>query len=186
MSCIIALRRSPKAGAFTAAALKVPRILFTTSVDRASPSTSSDRMKSGLPAAITFSSSGSRSLIALIALVQQDVRVVEDRFHALRVADEVRRDVALVELHALGELELGAHRVRLLDGDHTVLADLVEGFGEEVTDKRVTRGDGGDCRHVLLGVHVARGILQRATDRLHSKVHAALERHRIRTGCHRT
>ena len=66
MSCSIALRRSPKAGALTAAALNVPRILFTTSVDSASPSTSSARMNSGLPAAMTFSSSGSRSEIALI------------------------------------------------------------------------------------------------------------------------
>ena len=50
MSSIIALRRSPKAGALTATALKVPRILFTTRVDSASPSTSSARMNSGLPA----------------------------------------------------------------------------------------------------------------------------------------
>ena len=66
MSCSIALRRSPKAGAFTAAALNVPRILFTTRVDRASPSTSSARMNSGLPAWMTFSSSGSSSEIAEI------------------------------------------------------------------------------------------------------------------------
>ena len=66
MSCIIALRRSPKAGAFTATALKVPRILLTTRVESASPSTSSARMKSGLPAAMTFSSSGSSSAIAPI------------------------------------------------------------------------------------------------------------------------
>ena len=66
MSCIIALRRSPKAGAFTATALKVPRILLTTRVESASPSTSSARMNSGLPAAMTFSSSGSRSAIAEI------------------------------------------------------------------------------------------------------------------------
>ena len=63
MSCSMALRRSPKAGALTAAALKVPRILLTTSVDSASPSTSSAMMNSGLPAWTTFSSSGSRSLI---------------------------------------------------------------------------------------------------------------------------
>ena len=63
MSCSIALRRSPKAGALTATALKVPRILLTTRVDSASPSTSSARMNSGLPAAMTFSSSGSRSAI---------------------------------------------------------------------------------------------------------------------------
>ena len=41
MSVSIASRRSPKPGALTATELKVPRILLTTSVARASPSTSS-------------------------------------------------------------------------------------------------------------------------------------------------
>ena len=62
MSCSMALRRSPKPGALTATDLKVPRILFTTSVDSASPSTSSAMIASGLPDCMTFSSNGSRSL----------------------------------------------------------------------------------------------------------------------------
>src|SRR5262249_25507990 len=45
----------------------------------------------------------------------QDVRVVEDGLHALGVRDHVGRQVALVELHALGELELEAERLALLD-----------------------------------------------------------------------
>ena len=61
MSCSMALRRSPKPGAFTAADLKVPRILFTTRVASASPSTSSAMISSGFPDWVTFSSSGSRS-----------------------------------------------------------------------------------------------------------------------------
>ena len=59
MSCSIALRRSPKPGALTAAALNVPRILFTTRVARASPSMSSAMMTSGLPVCITASRVGS-------------------------------------------------------------------------------------------------------------------------------
>jgi hypothetical protein len=50
----------------TATDLKVPRILFTTRVARASPSTSSAMMARGLPDCMTFSSSGSRSLTELI------------------------------------------------------------------------------------------------------------------------
>src|SRR5665648_505668 len=65
MSCSIALRRSPKPGALTATDLKVPRILLTTRVARASPSTSSAMISSGLPAPMTFSSSGSGSLTLL-------------------------------------------------------------------------------------------------------------------------
>jgi hypothetical protein len=62
MSPSMALRRSPKPGALTATDLKVPRILLTTRVDRASPSTSSAMISSGLPDCMTFSRSGSRSL----------------------------------------------------------------------------------------------------------------------------
>ena len=63
MSCRVAFRRSPKPGAFTATDLKVPRILFTTSVDRASPSTSSAMISSGLLDCMTFSSRPTNSLI---------------------------------------------------------------------------------------------------------------------------
>jgi len=66
MSWSIALRRSPNPGAFTAAALKVPRILLTTRVARASPSTSSAMISNGLPACMTFSRTGTRSRTAEI------------------------------------------------------------------------------------------------------------------------
>ena len=66
MSCSIALRRSPKPGALTATLRNVPRILLTTSVASASPSTSSAMITSGLPDWLTFSSTGSMSLTAEI------------------------------------------------------------------------------------------------------------------------
>ena len=60
-----ALRRSPKYGDFTAATLIVLRIELTTSVDSASPSTSSATISSGGTAVpSTFSSRGSRSFSA--------------------------------------------------------------------------------------------------------------------------
>ena len=66
MSSSIALRRSPKPGAFTATQCSVPRILFTTSVASASPSMSSAMMMNGLPVRAIASSTGSRSFMALI------------------------------------------------------------------------------------------------------------------------
>ena len=66
MSWSMALRRSPNPGALTEALLKVPRILLTTRVARASPSTSSAMTTIGLPPCMTFSSTGSRSLTAEI------------------------------------------------------------------------------------------------------------------------
>ena len=59
MSSSMALRRSPKPGAFTAATFRPPRSLLTTSVASASPSTSSAMISSGLPVCTTASSSGS-------------------------------------------------------------------------------------------------------------------------------
>ena len=61
MSCSIALRRSPNPGAFTAATFTIPRMVFTTSVASASPSTSSEITSNGLPDFATPSSTGRRS-----------------------------------------------------------------------------------------------------------------------------
>ena len=69
MSASMALRRSPKPGALTATDLKVPRTLLTTRVARASPSTSSAMISSGLPDCMTFSRIGSRSLTDEILLL---------------------------------------------------------------------------------------------------------------------
>jgi hypothetical protein len=59
MSSSMALRRSPKPGALTAAILRPPRSLLTTRVASASPSTSSATIRSGLPDWTTASSTGS-------------------------------------------------------------------------------------------------------------------------------
>ncbi|MBS1108958.1 MAG: uncharacterized protein H6Q88_950 [Anaeromyxobacteraceae bacterium] len=63
MSSSIAFLRSPNPGAFTAAQCSVPRILFTTSVASASPSTSSATTSRGRLRWTTCSSSGSRSFM---------------------------------------------------------------------------------------------------------------------------
>ena len=68
MSSSMALRRSPKPGAFTAQATRVPRRLFTTRVARASPSTSSAITSRGLPVWAIFSSRGSMSFMPEIFL----------------------------------------------------------------------------------------------------------------------
>src|SRR5439155_1550436 len=68
MSCSMALRRSPKPGALTPATLRMPRMLLTTRVASASPSTSSATTSSGRPALATPSSSGSSSRMLEIFL----------------------------------------------------------------------------------------------------------------------
>ena len=79
-----------------------------------------------------------------LALVVEDVGLVEDGFLTLCVSDEVRGQEALVELHALGELEIHAEGVGLLDRDHAVLADLVDGIGDDLADRRIRRRNRGN------------------------------------------
>ena len=68
MSSNMALRRSPKPGAFTAQVFRIPRILFTTNVANASPSTSSAIIINGRPDFATCSNTGKRSRMLLTFL----------------------------------------------------------------------------------------------------------------------
>ena len=67
-SCNISLRRSPNPGALTAQTFKLPLILFTTRVDKASPSISSAMINISLPACNDCSRIGSNSFILDIFL----------------------------------------------------------------------------------------------------------------------
>ena len=106
MSCSIALRRSPKPGALTAADLERAAEL----VD--------DQRRERLT--LDVLGDDEQRLAALrdllehreqvlhrrdLLVVDQDVGVLEHRFHLLRIGDEVRREVAAVELHAVDRLE---------------------------------------------------------------------------------
>ena len=98
-----------------------------------------------------------------LGLDQQDVGVLQDGLLAVGVGDEVRGDEALVEAHTLGDLELEAEGVGLLDGDDTLVADLLQSLGDEGTDLLVGGGDGGGGRDLLLGLDLL-GVGQQALD----------------------
>ena len=146
-----ALRRSPKNGALTATALSVLRMALTTNVERASPSTSSAMISSGLPDSATFSSSGSTSGSELIFSRCSSTSASSSTAScAVEVGDEVGRDEALVEADALGDLELGVQRRGLLDRDDAVGADLGHRLADEFADHLVTRGHGRDLGDAVL------------------------------------
>jgi hypothetical protein len=183
MSCSIALRRSPKPGRLDGGGVeRAPDLVdhqggegFTLDV----LGDDHERL-AGLHHGLERRQHGldSRDLGA----VEQDVGVFEDDFLALGVGDEVRRQVALVELHALGEVELGAERVRLLDGDDAVLADLVDGVGDDLADRAVGGGDGGDAGDVGLVVDVLGLLGDRLDRRGDGLLDALLDRHRVGAG----
>ena len=68
MSSSMALRRSPKPGAFTAATFTMPRIVFTTNVANASPSTSSAMISKERPCFAVPSNNGNKSRMLEIFL----------------------------------------------------------------------------------------------------------------------
>src|SRR5579884_3761570 len=68
-----------------------------------------------------------------LPVCDEDVGLVELGLHPLGVGDEVRGDVAAVELHPLDVLHLHAGALTLLDGHYAVLADLLEHLGQQVT-----------------------------------------------------
>src|SRR3954447_5150103 len=120
-----------------------------------------------------------------LAADEQDVRVVEHRFHAVGVGDEVRGDVALVEAHALDEVELHAEGLALLDGDDAVGADLLERLGDHRADFLVGRRDGGDVGDLrVVGLDALAVLLDRLDGRLDGLLDAALQHHRVRAGRH--
>src|SRR6267142_84203 len=116
----------------------------------------------------------------------EDVRVLDDRFHAVGVGDEVGRDVAAIDLHALDELRLELQALRFLDGDHAFLADLLHDVRDELTDLLVGCGDGRDLRDLLflvLALHLGGLRLHLFDHGDDAALETALEEHRVRARC---
>src|SRR5262249_28916920 len=69
-----------------------------------------------------------------LLFIDQDIRVFHFNPHLVGVGNEVRRDVAAVELHTFDYLEFGLERLRLFDGDHSLVANFLHGVGNKAAD----------------------------------------------------
>ena len=77
--------------------------------------------------------------------MHEDEGVLEHALHAVAVGDEVRREVAAVELHALDDVGGGLQTLGLFHRDDAFLADLIHALGEDGADLGVAvGGDGAD------------------------------------------
>src|SRR6185437_4930177 len=118
-----------------------------------------------------------------LLLVQQDVRALQLADHLLGIGDEVRREIAAVELHALDDVELGLEALRLLDRDDALIADLLRRLRDHLADLAVAiRGDDAHLGDLVIGSDLARALLHVGDHRLDSKVDAALQVHRVHAG----
>ena len=92
---------------------------------------------------------------------QQDVGIVEDRLEAGRMRHEVRRQVAVVVLEALDEVDADAERGRLLHRHDPAVPDGVQRLGQHRTDHLVVVGrDGGHPGVVRRGDDRVGGLAQ--------------------------
>ena len=118
-----------------------------------------------------------------LLLVDENERVLEGCFHGLRIGDEVRAEVAFVELHTFDDVEGSFDAFGFFNGDGAVLADLVHCLGDDAADFLIpVCGDGGDLCD-FLGVGDSLGdFCELGDDGLSGFHDAALKRDRVCTG----
>ena len=143
-------------------------------------------ISSGRPALATLQRRQQVADVRDLLVEQQHERVVQQRDLLLGVVDEVRRQVAAVELHAFDDVELVGQALAVFDGDDAFLADLVHRLGDDLADRVVgvgrDRADLGD----FLGRRRAgfEIVLELGDQRGDGLVDAALEVHRVHAGGH--
>ena len=110
--------------------------------------------------------------------MDQDVRLFERYFHAIRIGYEIGAQVAAIELHTFDHFQLGLQSLRLLNRDHAILADLLHGLGNDhFSGHRL-----GKLRQRSANHHAV--LVALADNSLNCLVDAALESHRICAGSH--
>ena len=174
-------RFSPKPGAWIAVTLRCPLTWLCTSICSAVPSTFSATITKRLRVAhdaLEHRHQGAD--VGDLLGGEQQVRVVEDGEHGARVGDQVGRHVAVVELEVLDEVHAETEHGAVVDGDHAVVADGVQGLRDDLPDRLVVVGrDRGDAREVLQRVDGMRDGREVIDDRAHREVDAPLDQHRV-------
>jgi hypothetical protein len=118
-----------------------------------------------------------------LLLVQQHVDVLELGRHLLGIGDEIGRQIAAIELHALDDIDLGLERLVLLDGDDAFIADFLHRLRDHLADRGVAvRRDGADLGHLGRRGDRLGALLEVPDHGTHRDLDAALQVHRIHPG----
>ena len=116
--------------------------------------------------------------------MKQDQAIGQLGFHPLRIGDEVRGEITAVELHPLDDFQRSFDRLRLLHGNHSVLADLLHRLGDNAADSLVVVGRDGSHLGDHFTLHGFRKLLELLNGRLHRTLDTALQGHGVRSGGH--
>lgn len=120
-----------------------------------------------------------------LLLRKEDERVLELNLLGLGVGNKVWGDEAAVEAHTLGDLELIVQGLALLDGDDTLLANLLHGVGNELANVGIAvGGDGSDLGNLLAGGDVPLVLLEELNNGIDSGLDAAAQVHGVAAGSH--
>src|SRR5579859_7704414 len=120
-----------------------------------------------------------------LLVVQKDVGIIQNRNLAIRIVNEIRRQIAAVELHAFDDFQFILQALTVFDGDHAFLADFFHGFGYLLSDHGVgICGNRADLGDFLAGGAGPGDLLQLFDDGNDRLVDAALQIHRVHAGGH--
>ena len=115
--------------------------------------------------------------------MDQDVGVIQFRQHLFRIGDEIRRQVAAIELHAFDDIQLGLQSLGFLDGNHAFIADGLHRTRDHIADFFLAiRRDRADLRDFLAGLDLLGPFPDFSGHGLHGHVDAALQVHRVHAG----
>ena len=118
--------------------------------------------------------------VTQLLLIKENVRILVLGDHLGRIRDEVRRDIALVELQPLDDLEVSIHTLALFESDHTVVTNALESLGEQLANQGIMVR--GDLAHLTDSVEIfdLDGLIANRGDHfIHSLPHTTLNRERI-------
>ena len=115
--------------------------------------------------------------------MQQNERIFEFRDHLVRIGDEVRRQVATIELHTFDNIEFGFERLGFFNRDDAFIADFRHGFGDHCANFGVAVcRDRADLGNLFVRLHLLGMMSEVFNDFGGCLVDAALQVHWVHAG----
>jgi len=119
-----------------------------------------------------------------LLVVDQDIGLIDDCLHAFLIGDEIRADIATIELHTFDIFGFKFETATIFDRDDAVFTDFVHHIGDQVTNFAILRGNAGNVGNFFFGVDRGSLFENEFRNACRSSDDSALEQHRIRASSH--